>query len=143
MNNPKVEEFLGIDVGGARIGIARGNSAARLAQPLETIEAGRAGIRLKEIIKENSADGIVVGLPRGLDGNETPQTSAVRDWVKSIQAEISLPFYWQDEALTSRLAADKLQKSNFKNQTNDEHSMAAAIILQDFLNGPEADRVVV
>lgn len=137
MNNPKVEEFLGIDVGGARIGIARGNSAARLAQPLVTIEAELAKVRLKDIIKDNKTAGIVVGLPRSLDGGETPQTKTVRDWVKSVQAEISLPFYWQDEALTSHHA----ENSDFRAHQAGPDAIAAAIILQDFLDAPENDRV--
>lgn len=142
MNNPKSEEFLGIDVGGVKIGIARGNTAARLAEPLKTVEAANSEAAIKNLVMEHAAAGVVVGLPRGLDGNETAQTKAVRDWAQSIKSQIDLPFYWQDEALTSR-AAGKLQTSNFKHQTDDEHSLAAAIILQDFLDSPENDRVAV
>ena len=143
MNNPKAEEFLGIDVGGAKIGIARGNTAARLPEPLKTVEAADSEAAIKNLVMEHAAAGIVVGLPRGLDGNETAQTKAVRDWAQSIKSQIDLPFYWQDEALTSRAAADRIQNSNFKAQTADEHSIAAAIILQDFLDSPENDRVAV
>jgi putative Holliday junction resolvase len=139
VDSPKVEEFLGLDVGGARIGVARGNTAARLAQPLATLEAGQAEARLKDLIKENSAAGIVVGLPRGLDGNETAQTKSVRDWVRSIQTEISLPIYWQDEALTSHHA----ENSKLKEHQAGPDAVAAAIILQDFLDSPENDRVAV
>jgi putative holliday junction resolvase len=139
VDSPKVKEFLGLDFGATRIGVARGNTAARLAQPLTTLEAGQAVARLKDLIRENSAAGIVVGLPRGLDGNETPQTKTVRDWVRSTQSEISLPFYWQDEALTSYHAENS--KSSIGSAGTD--AAAAAIILQDFLDSPENDRVAV
>jgi RNase H-fold protein (predicted Holliday junction resolvase) len=102
VDNPKIEEYLGVDVGAARIGIARGNSAARLAEPLKTVAATDAAPELL----------------------------------------VNLPFYWQDEALTSQ-AADKIQNSKSKAQNIDEHSLAAAIILQDFLDGAENDRVAV
>ena len=139
MDSPKAEEFLGVDVGGARIGLARGNSAARLAEPLKTIDAAKAEAESKQLIREQGAAGIVVGLPRGLDGSETPQTQAVRDWVGSIKTQISLPFYWQDEALTSQLA----ESSKLKDSKVGADAVAAAIILQDFLDGPESDRVAV
>lgn len=130
-----------MDYGSARVGLARGSSSARLAEPLTTV-AEKESIR--EIIKlaaDNHAAGVIVGLPRGLDGNETEQTKLVRNWVQTAKAQMDLPFYWQDEALTSRQVAGKLQKSNSKHQSFDEHAQAAAAILQDFLDTPEEERV--
>jgi putative holliday junction resolvase len=137
VNNPKLEEFLGIDVGSVRIGVARGNSAARLAQPLKTIGAANSQAEIKKLILEHNAAGVVVGLPRGLDGNETAQTQTVRGWVKSLKTQVNLPFYWQDEALTSH-HAERISK-----QEAGADAVAAAIILQDFLDSPENDRVAV
>lgn len=135
MDSPKAQEFLGVDVGSVRIGIARGNSAARLAEPLKTVPAEKAVDELKELASENSAAGIVVGLPRGLDGGETAQTDFVRDWVNTAKPAIGLPFYWQDEALTSRQAEES------KDFPAGNDAAAASIILQDFLDGRENDRV--
>jgi putative holliday junction resolvase len=129
------EEFLSVDVGSARIGVARGSSVARIAQPLETIAAGMAIDRLKEVVDENRTAGVVVGLPRSLAGEDTAQTRYVRDWVNEAKAQINLPFYWQDEALTTKQA----EGLGVKNHTVD--AQAAAIILQDFLDTPEEDRV--
>jgi RNase H-fold protein (predicted Holliday junction resolvase) len=78
-------------------------------------------------------------LPRGLNGNETQQTTWVRDFVVNAKRKIDLPFYWQDEALTSRIAQAK--KAVHK-KVHDIDSLAAAIILQDFLESPPADRVI-
>jgi putative Holliday junction resolvase len=135
VDSPKTQEFLGVDAGSVRVGIARGNNAARLAEPLKTVPAGKAVGELKELASENSAAGIVVGLPRGLDGGETAQTTTVRQWVESAKTAISLPFYWQDEALTSRQA----EEAKASPAGND--AAAAAIILQDFLDSRESDRV--
>lgn len=135
VDSPKVEEFLGVDVGSVRVGVARGNSAARLAEPLKTIPAATSIDELEKLAAQNSTAAIVVGLPRNLSGDETAQTKVVRQWVKSAQLRINLPFYWQDEALSSHQA----ETSGSKTAGTD--AAAAAIILQDFLDSPENDRV--
>jgi putative holliday junction resolvase len=131
------QEFLGVDVGSARVGIARGSSAARIAQPLKTVPASQAVAEIKELAEQHNVKGIVVGLPRGLDGSETAQTKDVRDWAAEARQTIGLPFYWQDEALTSYAA------SRHKASPAGLDSAAAAIILQDFLDTSESDRVAV
>lgn len=130
------EEFIGVDVGSRRLGIARGSSLARIAAPLKTVPAAEALEELAELIKLHGPDGLVIGLPRNLDGRETDQTRMVRQWVSQAQKLIQLPFYWQDEALSSRLAerqADKLGHGS--------DAIAASIVLQDFLDTPKHDRV--
>jgi putative Holliday junction resolvase len=73
---------LGVDVGSAKIGVARGSAMARIAQPLKTLSANSAIDELAALASQSGAEGIVVGLPRSLDGNETAQTSYVRNWAK-------------------------------------------------------------
>lgn len=122
-------------MGSKRVGIARGSSLARIAQPLAVVPAGQAVAKLSELA--SGADAIVVGLPRGLDGQETGQTALVRQWVVQAKAEIDRPFYWQDEALTSVTAEAK------GGLTAEVDAEAALVILQDFLNSAEEDRVEV
>lgn len=137
--HPKAEEFLGVDVGSVKIGIARGSSVARLAAPLKTVAAASAFDELIQLSAQNQVSAIVVGLPRNLNGAETTQTVFVRDWAKQAKDQIKLPFFWQDEALTSQKAESlKPKTSQF-----DDHALAAAIILQDFLDTPESDRLSV
>jgi putative Holliday junction resolvase len=131
------QEFLGVDVGTARIGIARGSTAARLAEPVKTVAAAQVMAELKNLAAQNLAAGIVVGLPRSLDGAETAQTESVRKWAAAVKHQLGLPLYWQDEALTSQQAESL--KLNPKSPGADAE--AAAIILQDFLDTPESDRV--
>lgn len=143
-------EFLGLDLGLKRTGIARGSSLAKIAQPLSSVPTNALLASLKSLIDQNKTDAIVVGLPRNLRGEDSGQTVWVRQWVAGAKDKIKLPLYWQDEALTStqakskkpsfaKAAADKQKaKSNA-----DEHSLAAAIILQDFLNIPESEWILV
>lgn len=137
---PDDDEYLGVDVGSARVGVARGSGRARLAEPLQSIPSESAIEIIAGLAGRNYTGGIVIGLPRGLDGQETGQTRAVRQWAEQTKKITGLPCYWQDEALTSQ-AAGKLQKSNQKSQAADEHALAAAIILQDFLDTPVKDRI--
>lgn len=134
-------DFLGVDVGEAQIGIARGSNLARIAQPLKTVPAAGAVNELKKLVSNGAVAGVVVGLPRNLNGNDTAQTGYVRNWTLAAKTKIGLPFYWQDEALTTREAAGKIQNSKTKNQTANEHSLAAAIILQDFLDSAAEARL--
>ncbi len=135
MHHNDIEEFLGIDVGSVRIGLARGSSAAKIAEPITTLAADEALVQIAEIAKKNTTTAIVVGLPRGLDGQETEQTREVIKWAEKAKNQIDLAFYWQDEALTSHKAKEHQPK------THELDSIAAAIILQDFLDSPEIDRV--
>jgi putative Holliday junction resolvase len=133
------KQFLGLDVGLKRTGIARASAQARLAEPLITVPTTNIFKTLKDLIEEYNVGTMVVGLPRNLDGNDTQQTTWVRDWVMHAKSKIDLPFYWQDEVLTSRIAEAK--KLSYK-KMHDIDSLAAAIILQDFLETPEAGRKV-
>lgn len=130
------QEFIGVDVGAARVGIARGASLAKIAQPLKSVAANDALAEIESLSIQNQVAGIVVGLPRGLDGNETPQTKAVRGWVQTAKSQIKLPFYWQDEALTSQKAESLKLKASPGSDAE-----AAAIILQDFLDTLTVNRV--
>jgi putative Holliday junction resolvase len=121
-------DYIGLDVGERRTGIARASAVAKLAEPLKIVETTKAAEEIKELIKENGVKAVIVGLPRNLQGDDTPQTRWVRDWVENLKKEIALPFYFQDEALTTELAQSRLGGDGYK---DDE---AASIILQDFLD---------
>lgn len=118
-------------MGEARIGLARGSGIVRLAEPLKVVDSAEAISELSELTYQDQISGIVIGLPRNLSGEETSQTQAVRQWVKQAQAQIDIPFYWQDEALSSEIAEKR----------GGTDADAAAIILQDFLDTPKEQRV--
>lgn len=134
-------EIIGLDVGQVRTGVARASAVAKLAEPLFSLSTGELINRLKQMADEGIRT-VIVGLPRNLAGEETPQTKWVRDWLRSAKNEIpEIKFYSQDEALTSLEARAKSSQLRAKSSV-DEHALAAAIILQDFLNSPVGRRVV-
>ena len=127
MSEPQV--YIGLDVGAKRIGLARGNSLARLASPLEIVDVnGQEISQIGQIADRENAVGLVVGLPRGLNGQETAQTQAVRKFGQKLQS-LGLNVHYQDEAGTSLQAEAESRKPE---RHLDDH--AAAIILQDFLD---------
>lgn len=131
------EEYIAIDLGTKLTGVARGSSLAKIAQPLVTIKTDELITKLHKIITDNNVQAVVVGLPRNLSGDDTNQTKWVRKWVEKSKNQLRLPLYWQDEALTS------VHSSGDKSENKaDEHSSAAAMILQDFLDGRVEERLL-
>jgi putative Holliday junction resolvase len=125
-----------LDVGGQRIGVAIASLAARLPRPLTTLAAGEAFlVALKGIIESEDVGSLVVGLPRGLNGQETNQTKAVEAFVAELSQQVDLPVHLQDEAVTSKQAEAELEARGKTYQRGDIDALAATYILEDFLAG--------
>ena len=126
-------QILGIDYGQKRIGLATGNDEARIAKPLKVLPNNRDFMaHLHELITEEGIEDVVVGLPRGLDGQETTQTRIVRDFVEELSQSVNVTFHLQDEALTTKHALERLRQ--VKRHKHELDAEAAAIILQDYLD---------
>jgi putative holliday junction resolvase len=125
-------KYLGIDYGHKRIGIATADSEAKLATPLGAVGSHE----LADLIqREGPFEAVVVGLPRGLDGQETAQTLAVRRFTDDVLGRThGVDPVFQDEAGTSGVAEDRLAESGKPYTKADIDAEAAAIILQDYLD---------
>jgi putative holliday junction resolvase len=133
MNDARV--YVSLDVGERRIGLARGDSIGRIAQPLRALVVdGHEGDYLRSIIAEEGAQELVVGLPRNMAGQPTNQTAYVQAVAKNVLAPLGLPLHWQDESLTSVMAEERLIGRNKPYTKGDVDAEAASIILQDFLD---------
>jgi len=127
--------ILALDVGEVRIGVAMANLASRLPQPWGVIEhPSNAADIINSLLKEHNIVAVVVGLPRGLDGQETSQTKLVRTFTDKLKPKLHLPFYFQDEALTSVQAEKELKQRKIKYNKGDVDALAATYILSDFLS---------
>jgi putative Holliday junction resolvase len=112
------------------------NSSVGLARPAATV----APDKLAEFLAARGPfDVIVVGLPRGLDGQETPQTLVVRRFVDDVLEKLAPRVELQDEAATSAVAEERLRQSGKRYRREQIDAEAAAIILQDWLDN-HADR---
>lgn len=130
----KGEFILALDVGQRRIGVAVASTAARLPRPLTTIQNTESVLKdISDLLQEHKAGALVVGLPRGLDGQHTSQTVAVEHFASELGKIIDVPLYWQDEALTSRKAEAELEARGKPYSKGDIDSLSATYILEDFL----------
>lgn len=126
--------LLGLDVGSRRIGVAVARADVRIAQPLCTLDAVDAPLeRIASLADEHQAGLIVVGWPRGLDGQTTDQTRTVEAFVTELKAKLSLPVELQDEALTSQKAETELTQRGKPYDKADVDALAATFILEDYL----------
>lgn len=129
-----IKNFLSLDVGSVRIGVGFAGNGLLVARPLTTLEHGPDLLhQLKTLIIEHSITTLVIGLPRGLDGQETEQTTTVRAFADDVRQHLTLPIQFQDEALTSIRAKEilSLQKQPFDKK--DVDATAASLILSDYL----------
>ena len=96
---------LGLDPGDARIGVARSDPSGFLATPLETVKRSRGDLaRLAEIVAEEEAVEVVVGLPRSLSGREGPAAAKVRVFAGRLARRIApVPVRLCDERLSTVL----------------------------------------
>lgn len=126
--------ILALDVGAARIGLALASRAARLASPYKTIANTPDSVeQLRAICEREDVKEIVVGLPRGMSGQETAQTTAVREYGQRVASALPLPLHWQDETLTSIKAEEELTRRGKPYQKADIDALAATYILEDYL----------
>lgn len=132
---PARSTILALDVGAKRIGVAASDLQVRFARPLTTLAAGETTPQqLQALVAEQQAVGLVIGLPRGLEGQETAQTKAVRAFAEQLKPHVRLPYYWQDEAVTSRQAEEELERRGKPYQKSDIDALSATYILEDFLH---------
>lgn len=142
--------LVALDVGEKRIGVATADTTVKLAVPHSTIVVdGGEFSKIAEIMKENDAKHLVVGLPRNNNGEETAQSKYVRKFVSEFQEYCVKNSYgkpmvkFQDESLTSVVAEQNLgQNKRKKRQKSDIDREAATLIMQDFLDSFSGEATV-
>jgi putative pre-16S rRNA nuclease len=133
---------LGIDPGDARIGVARSDPSGMLATPVETVRRGKGDLaRIAEILAEESAVEVVVGLPRSLSGREGPAAVKVREFALDLARRVApVPVRLCDERLTTvsaeAMLRDRGRKGAKRRAVVDQ--AAAVVILQQALETERA-----
>lgn len=129
----KISSILALDVGEKRIGVALANTIARLASPLTTLDNDEHVVKnIENLVAEYNVSHIIVGNPRDMQGNATPQTTFSHAFADSLQV-LGLPIVFQDESLTSVQAEEELRNSGEPFRKQDIDAVAAALILRDYL----------
>ena len=128
---------LAIDVGTARIGVARSDRDGLLATPVETMPRAVGDLeRVAELIDELEAIEVVVGLPIALSGRETASTMDARAFALGIARLRRVPVRMVDERLSTVSAQSALRESgrSAKASRSVVDQVAAVIILQSALD---------
>ncbi|HET7676662.1 MAG TPA: Holliday junction resolvase RuvX [Candidatus Limnocylindrales bacterium] len=110
--------LLGVDLGERRIGLAvadlddgTGHTGARSLAVLRRGSLEQDVTRIARLVDEQGVTGLVVGLPRNMDGSEGAQAAATREWAAQVAARLALPLAWRDERLTSEAAEASLPRT--------------------------------
>jgi putative Holliday junction resolvase len=136
---------LAIDLGSKRVGLALSDEGGRFATPYEVLTVGspeQASSEILGVIKREGVRRLVVGLPLNMDGSFGPAASSAVRWARDLSSRCALPVVFIDERLSSfdaeqrlndrKRAGEKLTRKRKKEQLD---AIAAATILQDFLDG--------
>ncbi len=106
---PREGALIGLDLGEKTIGIAVSDRRRTVASPLETIRRRKFGLdaaRLLEIVEGRQIGGLLLGLPRNMDGSEGPRCQSTRAFARNLSRLSELPIGFWDERL-STVAAEK------------------------------------
>lgn len=128
---------LGVDVGKARVGVARSDPDGLLATPVETVPRGDDSVaRVAELVSEIGAIEVLVGLPISLRGGDTASTTDARAFAREVAAAIEVPVRLIDERLSTVSAQAALRQSG-RSQRGSRgivDQIAAVILLQNGLD---------
>ena len=121
--------ILALDYGAARTGVAVSDETGAIARPLAVVEraATPEGLaRVCELVREQGAERVVVGLPLTLRGEHGSQALETEEFVDALRALVDVPVESYDERFTTTLAAGA-------RGTAPEDARAAAHLLESYL----------
>lgn len=130
--------ILCIDYGGKRTGIAVTDPLQIIATALQTVETHMLFVFLKNYLKLEEVERILIGHPQNLDNSPTHATPLVEAAIKRLNKEFpQLPIEQVDERFTSKLAGRAMLEMGMKKKQRREKGqvdqIAAAIMLQEYL----------
>ncbi len=137
---PRKSRLLGLDVGRKTIGLAVSDSDMKIATTVGTIRRSKFTKDIKNldaIITERQVNGLVLGLPISMDGNEGPACQSVRQFAVNLDNILEIGITFWDERLSTSAVERLLTKEadlsrNRRSKIIDK--MAAAYILQGALD---------
>ncbi|MBN9214270.1 MAG: crossover junction endodeoxyribonuclease RuvA [Microbacterium sp. SCN 70-200] len=128
---------LGVDVGKARVGVARCDRDGLLAVPVETVaRTDAAAARIAALATEYEAFELLVGLPVSLSGGDTASTDDARAFAAELATATGLPVRMVDERL-STVSAHAALRSAGRSQKSSRRivdQVAAVVLLQQAID---------
>lgn len=138
---PPLQGIAGIDLGTVTIGVAVSDTFLSIATPLETIKRRKFTqdiARLAEILTDRRIGGLVLGLPRNMDGSEGPRCQSTRAFARNLDRSdgFDMPVTFWDERLSTVAAERALLEADTSRKRRAEviDHVAAGYILQGALD---------
>lgn len=120
---PTSPKILALDYGRTKIGLALADSAARIAEPHDTLERVNRNEdmrRLREFVHDHNVNQIIVGLPLRLDGTHGEMAEEATGFANRLRKQIAVPVEMVDERLTSWEAERILEEELGRHITHEE-----------------------
>lgn len=136
---PDHRALMGLDLGDRTIGVAVSDLFLSVATPLETIRRKKFGVdaaRVLQLAGDRNVGGLVLGLPRNMDGTEGPRCQSTRAFARNISRLTDLPIGFWDERLSTVAAERALLEADTSRKRRAEviDHVAAGYILQGALD---------
>lgn len=136
---PPGRALVGLDLGTKTIGVAVSDTSRRVASPLVTIRRTKFtadAAALLALVEARAIGGVVLGLPRNMDGSEGPRAQATRAFARNLAGLTPLPITFWDERLSTVAAERALLEADASRRRRAEviDHVAAGFILQGLLD---------
>lgn len=136
---PRTGAVAGLDLGTKTIGVAVSDGLRSVATPLRTIKRRKFGLdaeALLAIVSERGIKGLVLGLPKNMDGTEGPRCQATRAFARNLEKLTDLPISFWDERLSTVAAERAMLEADMSRAKRAEaiDHVAAGFILQGALD---------
>jgi putative Holliday junction resolvase len=136
---PASGALAGLDFGDKTIGIAVSDLRRQVATPLSTIRRVKFtedAAALLALCTARGISGLILGLPRNMDGSEGPRAQATRAFARNLSRLTVLPIGFWDERLSTVAAERALLEADTSRKRRSEviDHVAAGYILQGALD---------
>jgi len=136
---PASGALIGLDLGEKTVGLAVSDLRRSVATPLHTLRRVKFTLDAAAIIdlaRNRAAVGVILGLPRNMDGSEGPRAQSTRAFARNLLALLPLPLCFWDERLSTVAAERALLEADTSRKRRREviDAVAAGYILQGALD---------
>jgi putative holliday junction resolvase len=136
---PPVGAIAGLDLGTKTIGVAVSDGLRQVASPLTVIRRQKFTLDAAELLaiaRDRSLVGLILGLPRNMDGSEGPRAQSTRAFARNLSNLTEVPIGFWDERLSTVAAERALLEADTSRKRRAEviDQVAAGYILQGALD---------
>jgi putative Holliday junction resolvase len=131
---------IGLDLGSKRIGVALSDASATIASPFTVIHRSKRMAQdhraIAQLVAEEEAEQVVVGLPLSLSGGRGPAARAAIAEAEALASVLGVPVDLYDERRTTVTADAALMEAGIGAADRRKYvdKIAAAVMLQGWLD---------